>query len=63
MKRILTEQEKVQVLRLKDVFMWIRFLIWCFESGENLEGREVLYADLAITLLERYKDYIKKEKT
>ena len=59
----MTEEKMLQLNRLKDAKIWIRFLIWCSENGEDLEGREVLYANLVITLLERYKDHIEKEKT
>lgn len=42
--------------KLKDASMWLRFLLWCVEEKEDLEGREEIYLNIAIRLLKEYKD-------
>ena len=41
--------------KLKDAILWLRFLLWCKDNNENLEGREISYLDVVIDLLKKYK--------
>ena len=46
----------MKINKIKDAILWLRFLVWCENNNENLEGREISYIDVVINLLEKYRD-------